>query len=261
MLPVLALLSLVQGPQAATAPRGTDLSHTAAANMASAVRANPPPAIDGSDNDAMWAAAPPITGFREWRPTEDAEPRFRTEARIAYDASNLYVFVRAFDPHPDSIVHILARRDAWTSSDMIWVMVDSYHDHRTGYEFGVNAAGVKLDMAIYNDGNEDQAWDAVWDVATRTDSLGWTAEFKIPLSQMRYSGDRDHTFGVMLLRDIYRYSERLSWPLMRQSKAGWVSQFGHLTGLGDLEAPRRLEAALGCAMHCSNCPIWKSSLK
>ena len=120
-------------------------------------------------------------------PPRARTPRFRTEARVAYDAANLYVFVRAFDPHPDSIIRLLERRDTFTPSDMIWVFVDSYHDRRTGYEFGVNAAGVKIDQAVYNDGNEDGAWDAVWDVATRIDSLGWTAEFRIPLSQMRYS--------------------------------------------------------------------------
>jgi hypothetical protein len=243
MLPVLVVVGLFQASQLAVTPRSGDAPHTAPANMTTAVRAATPPAIDGSDADAVWRTATPVTAFREWRPTEDAEPRFRTEAKIAYDAANLYVFVRAFDPHPDSILKILARRDRWTSSDMIWVMVDSYHDHRTGYEFGVNAAGVKLDMAVYDDGNEDQAWDGVWDVATRVDSLGWTAEFRIPLSQMRYSADRAHTFGIMLLRDIYRYSERLSWPLLRQSKVGWVSQFGHVSGLDDLDAPRRLEAA------------------
>jgi hypothetical protein len=243
MLPVLVVVGLFQASQLAVTPRSGDTPHTAPANMTTAVRAATPPAIDGSDADAVWRTATPVTAFREWRPTEDAEPRFRTEAKIAYDAANLYVFVRAFDPHPDSILKILARRDRWTSSDMIWVMVDSYHDHRTGYEFGVNAAGVKLDMAVYDDGNEDQAWDGVWDVATRVDSLGWTAEFRIPLSQMRYSADRAHTFGIMLLRDIYRYSERLSWPLLRQSKVGWVSQFGHVSGLDDLDAPRRLEAA------------------
>lgn len=243
MLPLLAVVGLFQTSQLATAPRSGDTPHTASANMTAAVRAATPPAIDGTDADAVWATATSVTAFREWRPTEDAEPRFRTEAKIAYDAANLYVFVRAFDPHPDSILKILSRRDSWTSSDMIWVMVDSYHDHRTGYEFGVNAAGVKLDMAVYDDGNEDQAWDGVWDVATRVDSLGWTAEFRIPLSQMRYTADREHTFGIMLLRDIYRYSERLSWPLLRQSKVGWVSQFGHVSGLNDLDAPRRLEAA------------------
>jgi hypothetical protein len=243
MLPVLAVVGLFQAAQVAPVPRGGDTPHTAPSNMTTAVRAVTAPAIDANDDDAVWATATPVTAFREWRPTEDGEPRFRTAAKIAYDAANLYVFVRAFDPHPDSILKILARRDSWTSSDMIWVMVDSYHDHRTGYEFGVNAAGVKLDMAVYDDGNEDQAWDGVWDVATKIDSLGWTAEFRIPLSQMRYTADRQHTFGIMLLRDIYRYSERLSWPLLRQSKVGWVSQFGHVSGLDDLDAPRRLEAA------------------
>jgi hypothetical protein len=96
-------------------------------------------------------------------PTEGKAPRdgFKTEAKIAYDASNLYVYVRAYDPHPDSIITLLERRDTYTASDMIWIFVDSYRDRRTGYEFGVNAAGVKMDMAIYDDGNEDSAWDAV----------------------------------------------------------------------------------------------------
>jgi hypothetical protein len=207
-----------------------------------AVRATAPPTIDGKDDDAIWRGAPVISAFKQWRPTEGKEPRFHTEAKVAYDAANLYVFVRAFDPHPDSIIKLLERRDSFTASDMIWLFVDSYHDRRTGYEFGVNAAGVKMDLAIYDDGNEDSAWDAVWDVATMIDSLGWTAEFRIPLSQLRYSTDRTHTFGFTIDRYLYRYQERMSWPLIRQSKAGFVSQFGALEGLDDLEAPRRIEA-------------------
>ena len=207
-----------------------------------AVHASTPPVIDGKDDDAVWRDAPAITAFTQWQPTEDRAPRFRTEAKVAYDAANLFVFVRAFDPHPDSIIRLLERRDTFTPSDMIWLFVDSYHDRRTGYEFGVNAAGVKIDQAIYNDGNEDGAWDAVWDVATRIDSLGWTAEFRVPLSQMHYSTDREHTFGFTIDRDIYRYNEREAWPAIHQSKAGFVSQFGSLSGLDDLEPPRRLEA-------------------
>src|SRR5206468_8380509 len=132
-------------------------------------------------------------------------------------------------------------RDTFTPSDMIWLFVDSYHDRRTGYEFGVNAAGVKLDQAVYDGGREDGAWDAVWDVATQIDSLGWTAEFRIPLSQMRYSGDRAHVFGFTVDRDIYRYSERVSWPVFSQAKPDLISQLGQLDGLDDLEAPRKLE--------------------
>src|ERR1700694_957467 len=191
---------------------------------ATAVRADTPPVIDGRDDDRVWSTAPPITAFKEWRPTEDKTPRFKTEAKIAYDASNLYVFVRAFDPHPDSIIKLLERRDTFTSSDIIWLFIDSYHDRRTGYEFGVNAAGVKIDQAIYDDGNEDSAWDAVWDAATTIDSLGWAAEFRIPLTQLRYNTGRDHTFGFMIDRDIYRFHERVSWPKISQAKDGLVSQ-------------------------------------
>src|SRR5438094_772948 len=209
---------------------------------ATALRADGSINIDAKDDDAAWKSAPPITQFQQWRPNEGKAARFKTEAKIVYDASNLYVFVRAFDPHPDSIKKILERRDTFTASDMIWIFVDSYHDKRTGYEFGVNAAGVKMDQAIYDDGNEDGAWDAVWDVATRIDSLGWTAEFRIPLSQMRYSRSREHTFGIMIDRDVYRYNERYIWPLLRQSKPGFVSQFGSLHGMDDLENPRKLEA-------------------
>src|SRR5216683_2440060 len=208
-----------------------------------ATRAVQPPVIDGRDDDAVWREATPITDFQEWRPSEGGAPKLPTEAKIAYDAANLYVFVRAFDPHPDSIITVLARRDYFTPSDMIWLFIDSYHDRRTGFEFGVDPSGVKLDAQIYNDGNEDFAWDAVWDVATRIDSLGWTAEFRIPLSQLPYGRQRSHTSGFTVDRDIYRYSQRVSWPLFRQSQAGFVSQFGEITGLEGLEAPRRLEAS------------------
>src|SRR5216117_1094509 len=80
------------------------------------------------------------------------------------------------------------------------------------------------------------------DVATRIDSLGWTAEFRIPLTQLPYGRQRVHTFGFTVDRDLYRYSQRVSWPLFRQSQAGFVSQFGEIDGLEGLEAPRRLEA-------------------
>jgi hypothetical protein len=209
---------------------------------ATATRAEVPPEIDGKEDDAVWKVAPPITDFTQWQPTEGKAPRFKTQARVAFDASNLYVFVRAFDPRPDSIIQMLERRDSWTPSDMIWLFIDSYRDRRTGYEFGVNAAGVKLDQAVYNGGNEDGAWDGVWDVATRIDSVGWTAEFRIPMSQLRYGKDRSHTFGFTIDRDIYRFNERVSWPKFSQSKPDLLSQLGSLDGLDDLETPRRLEA-------------------
>ncbi len=237
-LSVLAAPQLPQHTDSAAAP----VRRPVTTARAVAIRADKAPVIDGRDDDAVWKTASVISDFKQWRPTEGKEARFRTEAKLAYDNANLYVFVRAYDPHPDSIIRIMERRDSWTPSDMIWLFVDSFHDRRTGFEFGVNAAGVKIDQAVYDDGNEDSAWDGVWDAATRIDSLGWTAEYRIPLSQLRYGTSKEHVFGVMIDRDIYRYSERVSWPVLRQSKAGMVSQFGDLTGLVDLESPRPFEA-------------------
>lgn len=214
-----------------------------AVTTAVATRALRPPVIDGREDDAVWRAAAPITDFREVRPAEGAAPKLRTQAKAAYDAHNLFVFVRAYDPHPDSIARLLARRDVATASDLITIFVDSYHDRRTAYEFAVNPAGVRLDYAVYNDRDEDIAWDGVWEAATRVDSLGWAAEFRIPLSQLRYTAAASDTFGFAIARDITRYTERVSWPLYRVSRAGLVSQFGELVGLQGLGVPRRLEVA------------------
>ncbi|PYP80980.1 MAG: hypothetical protein DMD35_02800 [Gemmatimonadetes bacterium] len=210
---------------------------------ASAARAEQAPSIDGRDDDAAWRAAAPIAGFRQFDPVEDAEPSMRTEARVTYDDAHLYVFVRAFDPRPDSIIALLSRRDVRTASDQIKVMIDSYHDRRTGFEFAVNPAGVKRDYYTYDDSQEDGSWNAVWDVATHIDSLGWTAEFRIPLSQLRYPPAASHTFGVMIIRELARRNERVSWPLLRRSRNAIASQFGDLGGFAGLGSPRRLEIA------------------
>jgi hypothetical protein len=232
-----ALLALSSGRAGAQSRMPGPVLVTAPA----ASRAARAPAIDGSDSDDAWQTTPPISAFRMFDPIEDSAATLRTEARIAYDAQNLYVFVRAFDPRPDSIIALLSRRDVKTSSDQIKVMIDSYHDRRTGYEFAVNPAGVKRDYYTYDDNSEDISWDAVWDVATRIDSLGWTAEFRIPLSQLRYPPRDTLTFGVMIMRDIARYNERDSWPVYRRSRAGIASQFGDVGGFTALGTMNRLE--------------------
>ncbi len=237
------LVTAPVGAQTIQAQATGERSASAANTTATAAQAERPPVIDGRDDDPVWKTAIAITGFRVFDPKEDGDPTFQTEAKIGYDAQNLYVFIRMFDAHPDSIISQLSRRDVKTQSEQIKIMIDSYHDHRTGYEFAVNSAGVKRDYYTYDDSREDITWDAVWDVATRIDSLGWTAEFRIPLSQIRYPKAAVHTFGIMIMRDIVRTSERDSWPLYRRSKSGIASQFGDLTGLRGLGSARRLEVA------------------
>jgi Domain of unknown function (DUF5916)/Carbohydrate family 9 binding domain-like len=246
---LLSLLGALQASQlASTRPAARPDSvatavPVAGASVAAAVRATQAPTIDGRDDDPAWRTAQAIGAFRQFDPVEDGAPKFRTEAKVAYDERNLYVFVRMYDPHPDSIVSLLSRRDVKTPSDQVKVMIDSYHDRRTGYELAVNPAGVKRDYYTFNDSEEDASWDAVWDVATRIDSLGWTAEYRIPLSQLRYADAPEHTFGFSVVRDIARFNERDSWPVYRRSRAGISSQLGEVTGLVGLASPRRLEAA------------------
>ena len=242
-VPMLTLMVVVQAngsPGGRAQPAGTP---SPTANSVAARRAVRAVVIDGKDDDAVWSEAPAITTFREFSPREDGPPRFATAAKVAYDDRNFYAFIRAFDPHPDSILKILARRDVRAPTDQLKIVIDSYHDRRTGYEFAVNPAGVKRDYAIYNDNHEDDAWDGVWQVATTVDSLGWTAEFRIPLSQLRYAHADTNTFGFAVWRDIQRYTERVSWPVYRQSQSGFASQLGDVTGLVGLPAPRRLEVA------------------
>ena len=233
---LLGLLLTIQTQTPAQAPAGPTVTPSV-----SAVSAAQPPELDGRDDEPMWRQAQPITGFRQARPNEGADPAQRTEARVAYDAQNLYVFVRAFDTAPDSVVSLLSRRDEMPASDYVIVMIDSYRDRRTGYQFGVNPAGVKMDQSMINDGDEDSAWDAVWDVATRIDSLGWTAEYRIPLSQLRFARADQVSFGFGIWRNIQRHTMQVSWPLIRQSTPGFVSQFGDLTGLVNLSSPSRAE--------------------
>lgn len=223
-----------------TALDGTYSSH-ATATAAMAIRAVAAPVLDGKTDDPAWQNAQIIDQFLEYDPKKGAETRFKTEVRVTYDDKNLYVLARMYDPAPDSIVSLLSRRDVRTASEQVKLMIDSYHDRRTGYEFCVNPAGVKRDYYVYDDNNEDNTWDAVWDVATRIDSLGWVAEFKIPFSQLRFNNIEDHTFGFMVVRDVARTSARISWPLYDRDKQGYFSQLGDLSGIRGLAAPRRLE--------------------
>jgi hypothetical protein len=213
------------------------------ATQASAARAVRPLVLDGRDDDDVWRLAQPITAFQEFDPEEGKAARFATVAKVAYDDRNFYAFIRAYDPEPQKISRILARRDVRPPTDQLKIVIDSYHDRRSGYEFAVSPGGVKRDYAIYNDGNEDDAWDGVWDVATTVDSLGWTAEFRIPLSQLRYPNAATHTFGFGVWRDIERFKERVSWPLYRRSQSGLSSQLGEVTGIDGISSPRRLEAS------------------
>lgn len=212
-----------------------------ATRTATAVQAQRAPQIDGRADDAVWQSAPRFADFVQFEPRAGLKPSFGTEFQVAFDERNLYVFARMFDPHPDSVMHALSRRDQRGPSDQIKIMIDSYGDRRTGFQFAVNPDGVQRDYSISNDTQEDDSWNGVWDVGTQVDSLGWTAEFRIPLSQLRYAPTASPMFGFGLWRDIERYRERSAWPEYVPTRNGLASQLGRLEGLQGITTARRLE--------------------
>jgi len=197
--------------------------------------------VDGELSDAGWQPAVPVTTFVQRDPLEGAEPSFKTEARIVYDSSAIYVGVRAFDADPSRIIGFLTRRDAGSASDWIQVYIDSYYDRRTAYQFSVNPLGVKQDAYWYNENESDDSWDAVWDVVVRRTADGWQAEFRIPFSQLRFSGKGDGQLGFAISRQVARLNETSTWPLISKSASGWVSSFGTLNGVNIGSASKRLE--------------------
>ena len=191
--------------------------------------------------DDVWMSAPPVTAFVQRQPNEGAEPSEATEFRVAFDATTIFVRVRAFDREPEKIASYLTRRDGDSPCDWIRVFIDSYHDRRTAYEFAVNPAGVKQDRYWFNDTNQDDSWDAVWDVTVARDRLGWSAEFRIPLSQLRFPRGDVANVGFAVVREIARRNETATWPLLARSANGYVSSFGELSGLAMSGSPKRLE--------------------
>jgi hypothetical protein len=202
-----------------------------------AARRTHPVHLDGVLDEPDWALAGVATSFTQRFPDPGKPATFQTEVRILYDADAIYVGARMFDPHPDSIVAPMARRDPQDIySDWFDVIFDGYHDRRTGFRFGVNPVGTKLDVYHFNDGDDDDAWDARWDVATRIDSLGWTAEYRIPLSQLRFHGSAlEQTWGLNFYRDVARRDEWTFWSPYPPTAPGFVSNFGDLGGLTGLE--------------------------
>jgi hypothetical protein len=212
-----------------------------AAFEAVAVVASESMVIDGQLDERTWELAPKITEFIQREPAEGLPPSHRTDARVAYDGSAIYVAIRAFDAEPERIVGILTRRDQQSPSDWVKVVVDSYYDRRSAYEFAVNPVGVKRDRYYFNDGPSDDSWDAVWDVQVSRDAEGWSAEFRIPFSQLRFNGTEGGPVGFALIREIARLNEISTWPLLSRNANGFVSQFAEMGGIRLGGAPQRLE--------------------
>ncbi|HET9624660.1 MAG TPA: DUF5916 domain-containing protein [Kofleriaceae bacterium] len=197
--------------------------------------------IDGKLDDASWAAAPKQSGFVQRFPQDQTPPAYDTRFAIVYDDEAVYIGVWADDPHPELIRSLLTRRDIDAPADTVLVAFDSYHDRRTAYGFQLNAAGVQRDLLYYDDTSSDDTWDAVWIGDVAITSTGWTAEYRIPLSQLRFARSDTQEWGLQVVRTVGRTGEQDSWSPWPRSTPQIVSKFGAVDGIDHLPARPRLE--------------------
>lgn len=204
--------------------------------------AGEPPHIDGKLDDTVWQHAEPVRGFVQLEPARGEAATDDTEFRIAYDAHHLYVAFRCYDAEPKKVINRITRRGDVYESDVIAFFLDPHHDHRTGYKFATTPGGVQSDNYRYEDTRRDSNWKGIWWVEGTIDEFGWTAEFKIPFANFRFTDKPTQTWGFDVERVNRRKSEVTVWKQLTQ--AGVVtrmSDLGHMVGIADIDTGKNFE--------------------
>ena len=198
------------------------------------------PVIDGKLDDECWKNGTWASDYHQYIPNEGAKPTYPTWFNIQYDDKYIYVAFRAYDGEPQKIQRLAGTRDEFVG-DMMGVNFDSYHDHRTGFEFTVTAWGQKIDLVLFNPENWDFNWNSVWRTKTGLEDSAWVAEIEVPLSQLRYSKEEDQVWGLHTWRWINRYMEESDWEQQSKTGPGVLFNFGELKGIKGLKKSQRLE--------------------
>jgi hypothetical protein len=205
------------------------------------VKTDNPPVINGELDDEAWKQGEWGGDFFQYEPSEGAPVKQKTEFKLLYDNNNIYVAIKAYDNAPDSIVSRMTRRDD-TDGDNVTVAIDSYHDQRTAFGFGVSVAGVKGDLIWTDDGmNEDETFDPIWYVKTAIYDWGWAAEMRIPLTQLRFSAAEKQVWGFEIFREIYRHNETDMWQPIARNASGLVHNAGLLYGISNIKPHTQMD--------------------
>jgi hypothetical protein len=198
--------------------------------------------LDGVPDEDAWSQAIPATAFTQLDPFEGEAASEETQVYLLFDDDALYVGAILNDGSPVSTR--LGRRDGFLmDTDWLTISLDSYNDHRTGFKFEVNPDGVRGDEALSGgqDRHGDSSWDPVWEAATHVNENGWTAELRIPFSQLRFGNAEDQVWGIQIIRDIARNREKQLFSFTPKDEASGIARYGHLEGIRGLNRPRGLE--------------------
>ena len=211
------------------------------------VRVEDGPRIDGRLDEEVWLQAAVIDEFVQQEPVEGQPATERTVVRLLYDAQALYLGVEAHDSEPDGVIATEMRRDSprLLDEDNFQVILDTFHDRRSGYMFVTSPLGAKLEQQVAEEGeggwrgrnsnNVNVNWDGVWDVVSRRTGDGWVAEIAIPMVTLRFPKTERQVWGVNFMRNIRRKNEQVFWaPISKEYTLTRVSLAGTMTGLAGL---------------------------
>ncbi len=196
------------------------------------------PSVDGVIDDYFWSKVPYVTGFKQTTPRPGEWPTYQTEVKLTYDDEALYIAARMYD-NPDSMYVFLTERDQIGNSDFFFVAFNTYRDGINGEGLGITPSGVQFDTKYAND-DESLNWDVVWETATTIDDKGWTAEYKIPWSALRFPEVQEQHWGINFGREIRRNRERSYWNFVDPTIDGFLTQTGSVKGIKNIKPPVRL---------------------
>ena len=209
------------------------------------VRVENGPQIDGRLDEEVWLQAAVIDEFVQQEPAEGEPATEQTVVRLLYDAQALYIGVEAYDTEPAGVIATEMRRDSLRllDEDNFQIILDTFHDRRSGYMFVTSPLGAKLEQQIAEEGeggwrgrnsnNININWDGVWDVVSHRTSDGWVAEIAIPMVTLRFPKTEEQVWGVNFMRNIRRKNEQVFWaPISKEYTLTRVSLAGTMTGIG-----------------------------
>jgi hypothetical protein len=212
-----------------------------------ATKADQSPKIDGELDEAAWQKAPAATDFIQNFPNYGTPALAKTEVKILYDNSAIYIGAYLYD-QPDLIDKQLTARDEELQKnvDYFSVFLDTYNDKQNGFQFLVTSMNVQTDARLgpslgddqYNFG--DKTWDAVWESKVSMKPDGWIVEMKIPYLSLRFAKKDSQDWGLQLLRVTKRNNEISYWNSVDPNVNGFVNQFGALRNLQNIHPPLRL---------------------
>ncbi len=216
--------------------------------------------IDGKLDDAAWKTAPLATNFVELRPTafRKEEEANRTEVYILYDDNGIYIGGYCHEKTKDSIQTELIGRDNFGANDFIGIIFDTYNDKINGFEYFLTPLNEQMDAKQAppgaNGDSEDFSWNAVWSSGTEILNDGWTFEFFIPYSAIRFSKKNNQDWGLNLVRRRQKSSQQLFWNPIDPIKNGFMTQEGFWTGIQDIKPPVRLSFSPYFSAYLNNYP-------